>query len=45
MSFYRCALYHFRRDLFLRSASLEQGVVLDRGVFAFLKMYFILSFA
>jgi hypothetical protein len=45
MLFCRCALSPFRRELFLRSASLGQGVVLDRGVFTYAKMYFILSSA
>jgi hypothetical protein len=35
----------FRREPFLRSASLGQGAVLDRGVFASAKMNFILSSA
>jgi hypothetical protein len=45
MLFCRCALSPFRREPFLRLASLGQGVVLDRGVFASTKMYFILSSA
>jgi hypothetical protein len=37
------SLSSFWREPFLRSASLGQGVVLDRGVFASTKIYFILS--
>jgi hypothetical protein len=37
MLFCSCALSPFWRELFLRSASLGEGVSLDRGVFAFAK--------
>jgi hypothetical protein len=39
------SLSSFRREPFLRLVSLGQGVVLDRGVFACTKIYFILSSA
>jgi hypothetical protein len=39
------SLSPFRRELFLRSASLEQGVIFDRRVFRFRKIFYSLSFA
>jgi hypothetical protein len=38
-----CSISPFQREPLLRSASLGQGAILDRGVFASAKMYFILS--
>jgi hypothetical protein len=35
-----CSLSPFRREPFLRLASLEQGVILDRRVFSLLKSVF-----
>jgi hypothetical protein len=40
-----CSLSPFQREPFLRSAFLGQGVILDCGMFASGKMYFIPSFA
>jgi hypothetical protein len=46
MLFCRCALsLPFTPESFLMVTSLGQGVILDRGMFASAKMYFILSSA
>jgi hypothetical protein len=38
-----CSLSPFQHEPFLRSTYLGQCIILDRGVFASVKMYFILS--